>query len=251
MTAKPRWTKAEQARQVAMRLPHGGVVNLGVGLPTLVAGAVKAEQRIVFHCENGLIGYRPLADNEAVDPDIIDARCEPIQLTQGAAVVAHDLSFAIARGGRLDVTVLGAFQVAANGDLANWTGDPTRISGVGGAMDLAVGAKQVIVMMRHTARDGTPKILESCTLPLTVPGRVGLIVTELAVIRITAKGLVVEAMAPGVTSEYLQELTAAPLTFHPTVAALDGNRAGAAPSAPIPSTPTPLVANRPDRRMPE
>jgi 3-oxoadipate CoA-transferase beta subunit len=207
------WSKAQQAQHVASRLPDGGYVNLGIGMPGAVAAAVTEEQGIIFHCENGLVGYRSLADSEQEDPDIIDALSEPVGLIAGAAVVAHDVSFAIARGGRLDATVLGAFQVSQSGDLANWKTPSARIAGVGGAMDLAVGAKQVIVMMRHRDRDGTPKIVERCSYPLTALSCVSLIVTELAVIAVTPDGLVVEELVPGITPDELQTITGAPLTF--------------------------------------
>ncbi|MDR2253124.1 MAG: hypothetical protein LBD97_04560 [Bifidobacteriaceae bacterium] len=207
------WAKRDQARQVAALLEPGWVVNLGVGMPVAVPTEVNPDHGIVFHCENGLIGYRALADLEAPDPDIIDARCEPIQLNKGAAVVSHDLSFAIARGGRLDATVLGAFQVSANGDLANWSAGGGRVAGIGGAMDLAVGAKRVIVMMRHCDRAGKPKIVKRCSLPLTAVGCVDVIVTELAVIRVRPDGLTVEKLAPGIGPDHLEGRTAAPLRF--------------------------------------
>lgn len=213
------WTKEEQAQVVVQRLEPGSVINLGVGMPVLIAGAVREEQDIVLHCENGLIGYRALLDGEPVDPDIIDALCLPVRLVAGASVVAHDVSFAIARGGRLDATILGAFQVAANGDIANWTTGGGRIAGVGGAMDLAVGAKRVIAMLKHTDRHGRPKVVERCTLPLTAAGCVNLIVTNLAVISVAPDGLVVEELAPGVTREALVAATDAALAFRPV---LDG-----------------------------
>jgi 3-oxoacid CoA-transferase B subunit len=216
MTDVEGWTKAEQAEHVAKRLPVGGYVNLGIGMPGAVAAAVTDDQGIVFHCENGLIGYRSLLETEPEDPDIIDALSEPVGLITGASVVAHDVSFAIARGGRLDATVLGAFQVSQTGDLANWKTPSARIAGVGGAMDLAVGAKQVIVMMRHRDREGLPKIVEECSYPLTAVGCVSLIVTELAVIAVTPDGLVVEELVEGVTPAELQAITGAPLTFAPT-----------------------------------
>ncbi len=217
MTTTAGWTKAEQARQVARRLRPGSYVNLGVGMPALVAAAVSEGQGIVFHCENGLVGYRSLALGEVPDPDIIDARSDPVALIPGAAVVAHDVSFAIVRGGRLDATVLGAFQVSAQGDLANWQTPSNRVAGVGGAMDLAVGAKRVIVMMKHLDREGAPKIVQDCTYPLTAVRCVDLIVTELAVIAVTAQGLVVQELAPGISPRALTDQTAATLSFAPTI----------------------------------
>jgi 3-oxoadipate CoA-transferase, beta subunit len=205
------WNVEQQAARVAELLPQGGYVNLGIGMPGSVAAAVRPEQDIVFHCENGLIGYRSLEPGEAEDPDIIDALSDPVALIDGAAVVAHDVSFAIARGGRLDATVLGAFQVSANGDLANWKVPGAGIAGVGGAMDLAVGAKRVIVMMRHTDRNGRPKIVESCDYPLTAAGVVDYIVTELAVIEVSGDGLAVRELADGVAFADVRERTAVPL----------------------------------------
>lgn len=212
------WTKREMAERVAQQLPTGSYVNLGVGLPVAVAAAVTPEQHVIFHCENGLIGYRALDENEQSDDDIIDALSDPVGLITGASVVAHDLSFAIARGGRLDATVLGAFQVSRAGDLANWKSPNATIAGVGGAMDLAVGAKQVIVMMKHVDRAGVSKIVERCDYPLTAVGVVRLIVTDLAVIRVEENGLLVQEIAPEITFDDLQSVTAAPLLPQPTYA---------------------------------
>jgi 3-oxoacid CoA-transferase B subunit len=205
------WSVAEQAERVAALLPDGGYVNLGIGMPASVAAAVAPERGILFHCENGLIGYRALDDDEAPDEDVTDAASAPVGLVPGAAVVAHDVSFAIARGGRLDATVLGAFQVSARGDLANWKSPGARLAGVGGAMDLAVGAKRVIAMMRHTDRSGAPKIVAACDYPLTAPRSVDHIVTELAVIEVTPDGLAVRELASGVSFDELQARTDARL----------------------------------------
>ncbi|MDR2567262.1 MAG: 3-oxoadipate CoA-transferase [Bifidobacteriaceae bacterium] len=213
MTESTGWGKREQAREVAALLEPGWVVNVGVGMPVLVPSEVNPADGVVFHCENGLIGYRTLREEEQPDPDIIDARCEPIQLVAGASVVAHDISFGIARGGRLDATVLGAFQVAANGDLANWSVGGGRVAGIGGAMDLAVGARRVIVMLKHNDRSGNPKIVERCTLPLTAVGCVTAIVSELAVFDVTPNGLLAVKLAPGVDAGYVKAHTGAPLRF--------------------------------------
>lgn len=219
------WSVPEQAARVAELLPDGGYVNLGIGMPGSVAAAVDPSRGIVFHCENGLIGYRALEDGEPADDDVTDAASVPVGLVVGAAVVAHDVSFAIARGGRLDATVLGGFQVSAAGDLSNWKSPGARIAGVGGAMDLAVGAQQVIAMMRHNDRAGAPKIVETCAYPLTARGSVDYIVTELAVIAVTPSGLAVREIAPGVSFDDLQARTGAELML-PT--------AGAATSDPTP-----------------
>ena len=205
------WDVGQQAGRVASMLPTGALVNLGIGMPVAVARAVRPDQQILFHCENGLIGYRDLADGEPADADVIDALSAPVGLVAGAAVVAHDVSFAIARGGRLDVTVLGAFQVSRTGDLANWKTPHAAVAGVGGAMDLAVGAKQVIVMMRHVDGDGQAKIVERCDYPLTAPTCVDVIVTDLAVIAVTPSGLVVREIADGITFADLQDRTATQL----------------------------------------
>lgn len=213
MTEVIGWSKAEQATRVANLLRPGSYVNLGIGMPGAVVAFVDPEKGILFHCENGIIGYRSLADGEVADREIIDAGSKDVGLVPGASIVAHDISFAIACGGRLDTAVLGAFQVSERGDLANWKTPHAAIAGVGGAMDLAVGAKQVIVMMRHTGRGGEPKIVKRCVYPLTAPRCVDVIVTELAVISVTAEGLIVEELAPGVTQEYLNGVTEADLAF--------------------------------------
>jgi 3-oxoacid CoA-transferase B subunit len=213
MSEQSGWARQDQAREVAALLEPGWVVNVGVGMPVSVPAEVDRAAGIVFHCENGLIGYRALEDWENPDPDIIDARLEPVQLEVGASVVGHDLSFAIARGGRLDATVLGAFQVAANGDFANWSAGGGRVAGIGGAMDLAVGSKRVIIMMRHNDRSGRPKIVQRCTLPLTALGRVNVVVTDLGVIEVTPNGLLATKLAPGMEPQQVEERTGAPLEF--------------------------------------
>lgn len=207
------WDKFEQARKVITLLAPWSYVNLGIGMPGLVAEQIDENSEIYLHCENGIIGYRGLYPEEPLDTDVIDAASKPVGLIRGASVVAHDLSFAIARGGRLDTAVLGAFQVSQFGDLANWKSPNAAIAGVGGAMDLAVGAKQVIAMMKHVDKTGEPKIVKSCTYPLTAKNVVDYIVTEFAVIAISEEGLVVEEMAEGITEEFLESVTGAPLKF--------------------------------------
>jgi 3-oxoacid CoA-transferase B subunit len=178
-----------------------------------IAPVIDPDKNIVLHCENGIVGYRGLAEGEPIDPHIIDARCEPIQLAIGASVSSLDTSFMIARGGHLDYTILGAFQVAANGDFANWSVGADRVSGVGGAMDLAVGAKAVWVMMTHVDKKGRPKIVERCTLPLTALGVVKRIITDYAVIEVTPHGLLVIELAPGVDEDTVRTTTEAPVEF--------------------------------------
>jgi 3-oxoacid CoA-transferase B subunit len=199
------------AQRVAAELPDGSYVNLGIGLPTLVADHLPPDREVVFHCENGLIGTGPHVQPGQGHPYLIDASSSRIVLKPGAAVVGHDVSFAIARGGHLDATVLGALQVSERGDLANWLVPGRRLGGMGGAMDLAVGARRVYVMMRHVDPQGRPKIVRRCDYPLTAPACVDLIITDLAVIEVTESGLLVRDTAPGVTFEYLQSLTEPPL----------------------------------------
>ena len=206
------WSKYEQAEKVINYLRPHSYVNLGVGMPGIVAELLDDTKGINFHCENGIVGYRGLNDQEDVDPDIIDAATNPVGLIAGAAIVAHDLSFAIARGGRLDTAVLGAFQVSESGDLANWKSPNALIAGVGGAMDLAVGAKEVIIMMKHLDKNGESKIIKDCTYPITARKVVDYIVTEFAVFAINPNGLVVVDIADGMTEEILATITEAPFT---------------------------------------
>jgi 3-oxoacid CoA-transferase B subunit len=203
------WSKQEQAQRVLKYLRPYSYVNLGVGMPGIITELSVGIGDIYFHCENGILGYRGLEAEEEVDLDIIDAATKPVGLIAGAAVVAHDLSFAIARGGRLDTAVLGAFQVSESGDLANWKSPNAQIAGVGGAMDLAVGAKQIIVMMKHLDKNGQPKIVKNCTYPLTARKVVDYIVTEFTVMSITSKGLTVIEIADGMTKKILATITEA------------------------------------------
>jgi 3-oxoadipate CoA-transferase beta subunit len=199
------------ARRVARDLPDGSYVNLGIGLPTLVADHLPPGREIIFHSENGLLGMGPAPEPGKADPDLINAGKIPITLLPGAAIFHHTDAFMMIRGGHIDVALLGAFQVAANGDIANWiTDSEAKSPAVGGAMDLAVGAKQVWVLMEHCTKHGRPRILERCTYPLTATGVVRRIYTELAVIEVD-DGLVVREMAAGVEFARLQSLTGAPL----------------------------------------
>jgi len=207
-----KWSRAEMAALVARDIPDGAVVNLGIGLPTLVANHLPSGREIVLHSENGVIGMGPAPAAGEEDYDLINAGKQPVTLLPGGSFFHHADSFAMMRGGHLDVCVLGAFQVAANGDLANWhTGAADAIPAVGGAMDLAIGAKKTYVMMEHTTKSGEMKIVERCTYPLTGVGCVARVYTDLAVIDITPQGLVVDAMANGLTLADLQALTGAPL----------------------------------------
>ena len=202
------------AALVARDIPPGSVVNLGIGQPTLVADHLPAGSGVVLHTENGMLNMGPAARGDGIDPDLINAGKIPVTELPGAAYFHHADSFAMMRGGHLDVCVLGAFQVSAGGDLANWhTGAPDAIPAVGGAMDLAVGARHVYVMMEHTTKTGESKIVKKCTYPLTGLACVDRIYTDLAVIDVTRHGLEVVEMAEGLTLEELQRQTAAPLTL--------------------------------------
>ena len=211
-TAYQRMTRDQMAARVARDIPEGAYVNLGIGLPTLVANHLPADREIIIHSENGVLGAGPAPEKHLIDPDLMNAGKQPITLLKGGSFFHHADSFAMMRGGHLDYCVLGAFQVAVNGDLANWhTGTPDAIPAVGGAMDLAIGAKSVFVMMEHLTREGESKIVKACTYPLTGMGCVNRIYTDLAVIDVTADGLAVVDCVPGLSLEELQRLTGVPL----------------------------------------
>jgi 3-oxoadipate CoA-transferase, beta subunit len=211
-TAYQRMTRDQMAARVARDIPEGAYVNLGIGLPTLVANHLPADREIIIHSENGVLGAGPAPEKHLIDPDLMNAGKQPITLLAGGSFFHHADSFAMMRGGHLDYCVLGAFQVAVNGDLANWhTGGPDAIPAVGGAMDLAIGAKSVFVMMEHLTREGESKIVKACTYPLTGMGCVNRIYTDLAVIDVTAEGLAVVDCVPGLSLEELVRLTGVPL----------------------------------------
>ena len=203
-----RFTRDQMAARVARDIPEGAYVNLGIGLPTKVANYLPAEREVFLHSENGLLGMGPAPAPGDEDEDLINAGKQPVTLLTGGAYCHHADSFAMMRGGHLDICVLGAFQVSGNGDLANWhTGAAGAIPAVGGAMDLAIGAKQVFVMMEHQTKSGESKIVERCTYPLTGVGCVSRIYTDMAVLDVTPDGLAVREMAPGLTFEELQAAT--------------------------------------------
>jgi 3-oxoadipate CoA-transferase beta subunit len=207
-----RYTRDQMAQRVAQDIPEGAYVNLGIGLPTKVANYLPPEREVFLHSENGLLGMGPAPAPGEEDEDLINAGKQPVTLLTGGAYFHHADSFAMMRGGHLDICVLGAFQVSQQGDLANWhTGAPDAIPAVGGAMDLAIGAKQVFVMMEHQTKTGESKVVERCTYPLTGLGCVSRIYTDLAVLDVTREGLRVREMAPGLTLADLQAVTAAPL----------------------------------------
>ena len=206
------WTKEQIAARVARDIDEGMVVNLGIGLPTLVANHIPREREVILHSENGVLGMGPAPPPGAQDYDLINAGKQPVTLLPGGAYFHHADSFAMMRGGHLDVCVLGAFQVSAQGDLANWhTGAADAIPAVGGAMDLAIGAKSTWVMMEHVTKAGAPKIVPVCSYPLTGLACVRRIYTDLAVIEVEADGLRVRERAPGVDMAHLQLRTAVPL----------------------------------------
>jgi 3-oxoadipate CoA-transferase beta subunit len=220
MTAYSPLSREQLSRRIASDLPDGSYVNLGIGMPTKLARCLPSDREIILHSENGILGMGPGGD-EITDADLINASKEQISLLPGASICDHVVSFTMMRGGHLDITVLGAYQVSADGDLANWdTGTPGAIPAVGGAMDLAAGAKQVWVMMEHVTKKGEVRIVERCTLPLTAARVVDRIYTDLARIDVTPRGLVVRAMVPGLAREELQRLTGAPLHFDERVDAL-------------------------------
>lgn len=200
------------ARRVAQDVPDGAYVNLGIGLPTQVANYVPSDREVIYHSENGILGMGPAPEKGKEDPDLINAGKQPVTLLAGAAIFHHTDAFAMIRGGHIDLALLGAMQVGANGDLANWaTGDEKFPPAVGGAMDLAAGAAGVWVLMEHTTKEGEPKILERCTYPLTADGVVDRIYTNLAVIEVTPEGLLVREMVPGLEFKELQKKTGARL----------------------------------------
>jgi 3-oxoadipate CoA-transferase, beta subunit len=200
------------AARLARDIPEGWSVNLGIGIPTLVGNYVPPEREVVFHSENGIIGMGPTPAPEQINRWLINASSQYVTLRPGASFVSHSDSFALVRGGHLDLCVLGAFQVAENGDLANWArSDDDTAPAIGGAMDLAAGARRIWAVMEHTTRGGEKRLLRRCTYPLTAKACVVRVYTDLAVIDVTAKGFVVIDMVQGMTIEALQERTDAPL----------------------------------------
>lgn len=207
-----KWTREHMARRVAADIPDAAVVNLGIGLPTLVANHVGAGREIVLHTENGLLGMGPAPAPGEEDPDLINAGKQPVTALPGASYFHHGDSFAMMRGGHIDYCVLGAFQVSARGDLANWhTGAAGAIPAVGGAMDLALGARNTWVMMEYLSKDGRSKVVRECSYPLTAVACVDRIYTDLAVLEVAPDGLRVLDLAEGWTLAALQDITEVPL----------------------------------------
>ncbi|MET0441910.1 MAG: 3-oxoacid CoA-transferase subunit B, partial [Casimicrobiaceae bacterium] len=208
-----RYTREQMAARVARDIPNGAYVNLGIGLPTMVANHLPKDREIILHTENGLLGMGPAPEAGAEDADLINAGKQPVTALPGASFFHHADSFAMMRGGHLDCCVLGAFQVSVGGDLANWhTGAKDAIPAVGGAMDLAIGAKNVYVMMEHLTKQGESKIVAHCTYPVTGLSCVNRIYTDLAVIDVTPSGLVAIDIVPGLSFDELARLTGVPMT---------------------------------------
>ena len=207
-------TREQIAWRAAQDLVEGTYVNLGIGIPTLVANFVPKDREIIFHSENGILGLGPRPVPGTEDPSMIDAGKNPASLATGGCFMHHADAFVMIRGGHLDVSLFGAFEVSQTGDLANWsTDDPDFPPGVGGAMDLAVGAKEVRILMEHIGKNGEPRIKRRCTLPLTASGVVKRIYTDLATIEIDQNGLLVNEIVRGITSDELQSLTEPKLQF--------------------------------------
>jgi 3-oxoadipate CoA-transferase, beta subunit len=207
-------TRQQVAWRIAQDMQDGSFVNLGIGQPELVANFLPEDREIIFHSENGILGMGPEPAPEDIDEELINAGKKPVTLLPGGAIFHHADSFSMIRGGHIDACVLGAFQVAENGDLANWsTGDSSKVPAVGGAMDLAVGAKRVLVMTDHCTKKGEPKLVETCSYPLTGPGVVDTIYTDLAVIDVTPEGFLVRERVEELPFEELQNRTGARLTL--------------------------------------
>ena len=212
------------ARLVAADLPDGAYVNLGIGIPTLAARYLPADREVILHSENGIVGMVAAPPGTSPDPGLINASREQVVLVPGASISDHVISFTMIRGGHLDISVLGAFEVASNGDIANWdTGEPGAIPAVGGAMDLVVGARSIWAVMSHNTRAGEPKIVERCRYPLTGQGVVDRVYTDLAVLEVdrAAQQLTVRAMVAGLSFEELQRRTGAPLLRAPDCRVID------------------------------
>jgi 3-oxoadipate CoA-transferase beta subunit len=207
------WNRTQMAARVAQDIPEGWFVNLGIGIPTMVADHVPVEREVILHSENGILGMGPAPEKDKVNAWLVNAGKQPVTLRPGGSFFHHADSFGMIRGGHIDLCVLGAFEVAANGDIANWaTSENDSAPAVGGAMDLAAGAKRLWVVMEHTTKEGAPKLVERCSYPLTAMGAVSRVYTNLAVLDVVpSRGFVVKEIVPGLSLTDLQAKTAAPL----------------------------------------
>ena len=210
-TEKPKLQRQAMCDRLAMEFQDDWIVNLGVGMPTLCSNYVDPTKDLIFHSENGVIGYGPLAPPWEEDRHLVNAGGQNVVALPGMAIVHHADSFALIRGGMVDVTVMGAYEVAENGDFANWRIPNRKGGGIGGAMDLAACAKQVFIAMEHTTRDGKPRMLKRCALPITAPGVVTLVATDLGLFKVTPQGFELRELAPGWYPEEIQEQTEAEL----------------------------------------
>ena len=205
------WTRMQMAERLAQEFQDGWVVNLGVGMPTMIADVPMGDRDIIFHAENGVIGYGAVCAPGAEDLNLVNAGGQNVMLNPGASMVHHADSFALIRGGRMDVTVMGAYEVAANGDFANWKLKGAKGGGIGGAMDLAASAQRVFIMLEPRTRDGAARLLPRCRLPITAAGVVTLVVTDLGLFAPLGEGFAVRDLSPGVTLEEVRAATACPI----------------------------------------
>ena len=211
MADKPKLSRQAMCDRLAMQFQDEWIVNLGVGMPTLCSNYVDPDKTIIFHSENGVIGFGPLAEEGQEDRHLVNAGGQPVTVRPGMAIVHHADSFALIRKGMVDVTVMGAYEVAENGDFANWRIPTRKGGGIGGAMDLAACAKRVFIAMEHLTRDGAPRLLKRCKLPITAPGVVTSVATDLGLFEVTPQGFKLLEHAPGWGPEHVQELTEAKL----------------------------------------